>query len=250
MRPKHTVLSLTTAFVFSVIAGLPAQAAFKLSLTDTSCGAVGGAANPCNITITDNGAGDLLSSTGSIMFGNAVGPNFTTNLVTGVSKPILGSGNPGELNITSFNLASTGAGTLVLRLTDTGFTAPSEPYLYSLTNRLTVNSLSPPGLVTVSAYGSMSSSNLEFASEFQTPLQTLNAVNASVVKSDEFAVTGPYSLTEYITVTFKGAGNVSLTKNLTLSAPEPSSVVLLSGVLVFTAHLIRRRRRSASAQRS
>jgi len=239
--------ALAVVILGSLLTLNSAHAAFKLELTDTSCGTVGGAASVCNVYVQDNGAGDLLPLTsGSMIVATAVGTNFTTNIVTTQSKPVIG---PGQLNLTSFDIAATSAGTLVLRLTDTSFAGPIG--LASLVNRLTLNSLT--GNSTVSSIGYESNTNGEFA------LGANNTGNVALTVAPTgitgtggpFTLTNPYSLTEVITIAFTGACNstthpcnASLTKNLSVApVPEPASVALFGAFLMLTAGAIRRRQK-------
>jgi len=170
---------------------------------------------------------------------NTVG-SFSVVNTTDVSKPVLGPN--AELGINAFTVTAATGGTLIFRLTDTGYLAPTGPTI--LRNQLTLNSLT--GNVNVTAFGAESNTNAMYATDVQTAGQTLTALGTSVVTSPLFTPNpAGFSLTEYIQVTFgTGGGNVQLTKNLTTSTvPEPSSVVLFGGVALFVSALMRRRAR-------
>jgi hypothetical protein len=227
-----TVL-VALALVGVLFLGSPAQAAMKLSLSDPSC------SPGCDKIITDNGGGDTSPWGGEILFLSAlsgpIGPNFTANVTTGHSKPIVG---PGQLNLVSFDVASTGSGTLVLKLTDTDFNTPTG--LLDLLQKLTLNSLT--GNVTVTAVGYQDPGNAEFGMTNATGPAVLNhAPTGITAASGGINFAAPYSLTEVVTIVFTGGGgNLDMTANLS-EVPEPASVALLGGILLITFSGIRRR---------
>lgn len=201
-----------------------AQAAFKLDLSD----------GINTVSITDNAIGlDGDPTVGNIVFIGAVGPNFTINATQGASKPVVG---PGSLFVTSFDVASTGAGVLTIKLTDTDFAVPAGPL--SLTQTLTLNTLA--GNPTVKVTGYEDNGNVEFAMTNPSPTLTLGALGSQIASSVPYNFTAPYSLTEIATVTFTQKGDIGFTANLT-AIPEPASVLLLGGVLLLTAKTVRRK---------
>src|SRR5262245_7181637 len=88
-----------------------------------------------NVTITDNGPGDLNPAVGAITVQSGTGspaiPGFAVNVNVGVSKPILGSPGVAQIDLTYSVTASTG-GTIQITLSDTGFVDPG-PALNPLT---------------------------------------------------------------------------------------------------------------------
>lgn len=71
------------------------------------------------VVISDGGAGDANGAVGAITFVGSLG-NYTLNVSTGLSKPVLGSAASAQMDLNSVN-TSTGGGTLVIELTDTDF---------------------------------------------------------------------------------------------------------------------------------
>jgi len=74
------------------------------------------------IMVTDNGAGDLDPTLGSVVFNGAVGSNFNINTSAGLTKPGDGSASAPAIDLSSLNHAL-GAGTLTITFSETGFTA-------------------------------------------------------------------------------------------------------------------------------
>ena len=80
MKCRITLLGpMAAALLVMALFVSPAQAAFKLMLSD---GVV-------SVMVEDNMLGDGDATTGVIAFSGAVGTNFTVNLTTGLSKPVL-----------------------------------------------------------------------------------------------------------------------------------------------------------------
>src|SRR6516225_3776123 len=82
-----------------------ARADFKIRIEDPS--------NPSlpPITITDNGPGDTNPALGTINFSVQYG-GFTIAAETGISKPVVGGPARAEIDLDSFDLTSSGGGTL------------------------------------------------------------------------------------------------------------------------------------------
>lgn len=240
------VLALASVLMLSS----PAQAAFKLELLDSACSGtgIGGAANACNVYITDNVAlasdGNTGDTSGTIaglitQSNGLVGSNFTVTSTTDQSKPIVG---PGELSSSAFTVSAAGGGTLIIALTDTNFNNPGAGS-YTLKSQMSLTSLT--GLTSYKAFGAESNTNGEFALTNQTTTGTLTtAATGTMTFGGPFAITTPYSLTEVMTVTFgSGGGNANFTSDLSLLAPEPASVALLGAALLFVCGGLRRKLR-------
>jgi hypothetical protein len=74
------------------------------------------------IVVTDNGAGDINPLAGAVTFNGPLGTNFILNVSTGLTKPLVGSASSPSIDLNSIDLA-TGAGTLTITFSETGFTA-------------------------------------------------------------------------------------------------------------------------------
>src|SRR5687768_13623827 len=81
------------------------------------------------VSIVDNGAGDLDLTEGQITFQGAVGA-FSFTLSTGTSKPLQGSETQPFLTLRSTDITSVDAGTLEILFSDL-FTGPAQGSLTS-----------------------------------------------------------------------------------------------------------------------
>src|SRR5260370_16969610 len=72
------------------------------------------------IVVTDQGPMDSNPTVGAITYIGPVGPNWSLNITTGLTKPQIGSATPPELDINT-STTSTAAGNLLIELTDSDF---------------------------------------------------------------------------------------------------------------------------------
>lgn len=233
-------------FVLALVAAMlvlapRAHATLELELTDTSCGTVGGAANGCNVYVPPSGT----VGTGNVDYSGSVG-TFSFSSTLGLSKPTVG---PGGIDIVSFDVSSSTGGTLVIQLTDQGFSTPTGPNL--MLNALTLNSAS--GMAKVTSQGIADNTNTQFgggAGDFLTTPQSLMAANSALAQSSNL-FSGPYSFnTDYsLTLTdtvvmsgCPGACTASFTDDLLVTNPEPASIIGLLTVLLglYVSRRIRR----------
>jgi hypothetical protein len=192
----------------------PAQAGFVLQL------ASGAGGNSGVIT----GANGLVNFSGA--FPGDV--NFTVNVTTGLSKGSLGV--PGStatnaiMDLNSVNVASTGAGTLTIMLSDTDFT---DSNLGGTLEGAIGGTLPPGGRLTAQTFEAKSNVNFD-TSGFAGPLQSfgLPLVSFSGDIGKTHGPLGIYSMTQVVTVTFAQAGSVSFDYRATSSIPEPPSLTL------------------------
>lgn len=98
------------ALLASTLIAAPAQAAFVMTLDDPFD-------NFAAITIYDGTGSDLNGVNGVITYSGSVGA-FMVNVTTGISKPVIG---PAQLDLNSINVSGA-AGTLLVAISDTGFT--------------------------------------------------------------------------------------------------------------------------------
>lgn len=216
--------------------GQDAKAAFKLEL---SSGAT-------TVTITDGGAGDSSATAGVIAFNGSVGANFSINITTGISKPVLGSAFEAKMDLNSVNVSSLGAGTLTIRLTDTDFILPNK-----IGDQMVLtNSWGGTTNGSITAQGFASLSNTEFdtsggATPFQGPFGPgAFSSTASSLVGPFTAANQAFSLTEVVTITHTGKGQVtSFDKEITAVVPEPGTLMLFGmGLLGVAAYGWRRRK--------
>jgi hypothetical protein len=74
------------------------------------------------IVVTDGSAQDSNTLAGAVTFNGALGSNFILNVSTGLTKPLTGSASAPSIDLNSVDFA-TGAGTLTISFSETGFTA-------------------------------------------------------------------------------------------------------------------------------
>jgi len=231
--------ALAAAIGLSVSTANVAQAAFVLTIDDLSTGLPGGtpdvivsdgvgigsATSIGNTTVSDSGIG----ADGLIFFNGGVG-NFTVNVVTGVSDPLLG---PGQIDLNSINVTG-GNGALRIKLTDTDYTGTVPAY--------TAN------------YGGTTSGSVDFdflhdsgntefggTSFFDPALASGGAFSGS--SSNAVNPGSPYSLTIEALISHTiGAGQISSFDAHLVPVPVPAAVWLFGSGLLGMVGIARRRR--------
>lgn len=196
-----------TVVAFVALCAPAAHATFFLTLTDNVTGAT--------MTIQDNQIGaDYNSATGRIGFDGGLG-SWVAFIATGRSNAP-GTTSIATLDFSSIDLSNSGAGSLTLTLTDTGFTNPSGPNsgvrtgiggttngTITASSLFNGNTLINLGSFTGGAGGSFSGGG-------GTSVDTTN----------------PFSLSNSVTVTY-GANGGQSTFAMNTSVPEPASLALL-----------------------
>jgi hypothetical protein len=220
VRTRWFILALGALIVDAT----SADAQFRLRVEDLGIAT--------GVVVTDNATGDSNPTVGVITFVGAVG-NFTINVTTGVSKPVIGGSGMSisELDLNSVNVAAA-TGVLQLVLQDTGyggpdgtldldvgiggvFTAPGGPIFQSWVNPANaVPALGPdqssPGLLP--ALGGVPVMSVSACAPAFAPGTGAFSTSCSTT----FTKSGPYSLFTIVLASFTGAGSLSFDELLTV----------------------------------
>ena len=208
MTPRRLSLTLS-ALAIAVSCALPARAEIFLK-------AVSGADT---VLVND------LGSPGIAAYPFQTIGNFTSTSI-GFGFPDIGSAANPILDIGSSNSSASG-GTLTLMLSETGFAGTTTAKLFqSILTGLNINSS-----VVMSTY--YDPSDNAFATT--TPLAT-DLLNGQSLVTSVPPISGPYSLTEVITVT-AGPGSLTSIDAGIVDAPEPGSLSLLGAAMLLLGAL-------------
>ncbi len=190
------------------------------------------------ITVSDNAPGDFNPAAGQITYIGPVG-NWSLNVTTGTvgTNPVLDLSS-----VDTLSGAGTGANALTLKFSETGLSGPESGFLSSVGG-----TLSGAGSLTYHAY--VDSSNT--LNGMGTPIGSLLSFGPGGAFSGGTAGgsvgTGLYSATEVVVLSATNRGGTSSFDAAIDVVPEPASVLLLGGVLFFSAFAIRRK--AARAER-
>lgn len=188
------------------------------------------------VTISDSGAGDLQAAAGQVVFVGSVG-NWTLNVHTGTTYPVIGSLSNPMLDL-SFNATSSGAGgTLWIYFSADGF----GPTAGSTTAAIG-GTIASGGSVTYNTYGGTNNTNFSVANQLTAQGPFAPGAFSGATTGGNISNAGPYALTQVVAITH-GAGTFQSTGDALLTVPESGTSILLLGAALTGVGLIARLRR-------
>jgi hypothetical protein len=213
---KRILLLTMVALAVGVLAPT-VQADFRLSLDD-------GAGHTA--LVTDGGVGDSNPTTGAITWIGSLG-DWTVDVTTGTSKPALGSVIAPDIDLNSTN-TSKGAATLTMKLLDTDFSLPVLPDAATMTSKIGGTTIGAVTLEQILDLNNGGPNGTDFSATGTGDIDLLlswSAPGGFAITSGSAWVTGPFSITEIVTITHPGAGQTSFDAESTV-VPVPGAILL------------------------
>jgi hypothetical protein len=190
--------------------------------------------NGNTLDILDGSANDSCATANCVTYNGALG-SWNINVTTGTSKD---AATPALIDLNSVNHHSAGtSSTLTITFSDDGFTPGWPGFVFEVGGTVTAG-----GTVTFAAYDGVN--------KFDTTKQigstlSFNTSPYAGTTAGGGPSSNPYSLTEVATITFgSAAGTASFDAGIN-AVPEPASVALLGGVVLFAMNSFRRKARRA-----
>ncbi len=168
------------------------------------------------ITVLDGGLNDSSSQAGVVTYNGLIGV-WDINVSTGLTKPTLGSATFPQLDLNSVN-HSTGAGTLMITFTETGFNTGNMGFMAE------IGGTQSGGIVSINSK-TLQGTNLVAS------IGTLTATPFMGTSLGTFAASTNYSLSDIITIVHTAAGTTSFDKSLNpISVPDGGLTAMMLGL--------------------
>jgi hypothetical protein len=217
-KMKRILLLTMVALAVGVFAPT-SHAAFVLNLDD-------GLGH--SVSITDEGAGDLFpSQQGVVGWAGSLG-TWIVNNATGVSKPVQGAADDPWVHLNDISTTIAAGVTLTIMLTDTGFEEPS-----TWTSTQLISNVS--GSITGGAGSYMTLNQILTAQDPADSLEVdLGPFTELTAATETFAssgstfggpISGPFSITELVTIHHEANGTSSFDMDSTV-VPVPGAILL------------------------
>lgn len=172
------------------------------------------------VTVSDGSLHDSNPETGAVTWLGSLGA-WKLNVTTGVSKPVIGGAGEPELDLVSVDATSKAGGSLTITLTDTGF-------MHDGVAKASIGGTSAGGVTFTT-----------WADSTQLTSQTFGKGAFSGASYGNVTAEVPYSLSEQVVLTQRGAGVSSFDANLRV--PDGGATAGLLGFGLVAIEGLRRR---------